>query len=216
MKKLISVFFTGTIVILCGAVFTKCNSSDYNKDEVSTPVLPDSTVTKPDSMPMMSDTINQPMRADSASMDMNNSSMNRDTGLKSTKSGKVRKPRISIILPTRKSGAMDMDKDGYYSNVEVLPAFPGGQRSLEKFFEDNIVYPDPASENGTEGLVTLNFIVDERGKVFNPVVTSKKLGDGIEEEAIRVFNQMPVWTAGKIKGNNVKTRYSLPIRFQIN
>ena len=108
------------------------------------------------------------------------------------------------------------DKDGYFSNVEVLPAFPGGQKALENFFDKNIQYPAEASDNGVEGIVRIVFSVDELGKVSSPNVVSQNIGYGIEKEAMRVFAKMPTWTAGKIKGKNVKTRYTLPVNFRLD
>ena len=204
-----------------GAIFffASCNSTDYNNSEVAPPVN-DSAVKKE---PLMGDTgtgnhINMADSVSNKMIDSTSALPAKDTSTKVLQIKKAKKGKVSIALPAVKpaTGAMNMDKEGYYSNVEILPSFPGGQKALETFFEDNIVYPEVASDNGTEGTVTLNFIVDERGKVFNPVIAGKKIGDGIDEEALRVFNKLPVWTAGKIKGNNVKTRYSLPIRFRIN
>jgi periplasmic protein TonB len=135
-----------------------------------------------------------------------------------TKAGsKAKKGKVSIIVPDQKANttAMEMDKEGYYRNTEILPAYPGGQKALERFFEDNIVYPAAATDNDAEGTVKLSFAVDENGKIYNPIATGTPIGYGIEEEAIRVFKKMPTWTPGRIKGKNVKTRYTLPIRFQM-
>ena len=140
-----------------------------------------------------------------------------DTASKTKTGSKAKKLKVSIVAPDSKANttAMEMDKEGYYKNTEILPAYPGGQKAMERFFEDNIVYPAAASDNNAEGIVKLSFAVDENGKVYNPVATSTPIGYGIEQEAIRVFNKMPTWTPGRIKGKNVKTRYTLPIRFQL-
>ncbi|MBC7508831.1 MAG: TonB family protein, partial [Ferruginibacter sp.] len=79
----------------------------------------------------------------------------------------------------------------------------------------NIEYPSEATDNGVEGTVNMNFAVDEKGKVYAPKITSDNIGYGIEKESLRVFAKMPTWTPGKIKGKNVKTRYTLPIKFQL-
>lgn len=146
----------------------------------------------------MNDTINR-NRADSSAV---------------KKTGVVRKAKVTIVLP-KVTSKMEMDKEGYYSNADVLPSYPGGQRELENFFTNNIEYPQRATDNGTEGSVDISFLVDENGKVSSPSVVSKKVGDGIEEEALRVFNKMPAWKPGQIKGKNVKTRFTLPVRFQL-
>ena len=131
-----------------------------------------------------------------------------------TKKGK--KGKVSILMnDIKSSGDMKMDKEGYYASTEILPSFPGGQKALERFFENNIQYPESAIENGVEGTVNIKFAVDEKGKVYSPKITSNNIGYGIEAEALKVFGKMPTWTPGKIKGKNVKTRYTLPITFQL-
>ena len=44
----------------------------------------------------------------------------------------------------------------------------------------------------------------------------KKLGWGLDEEAIRVVKSMPAWTPGKQNGKPVYVKFTLPIRFQLN
>ena len=130
---------------------------------------------------------------------------------------KSRKGRISIGKNDEThSRSLTADKEGFYQNTEVLPSFNGGEKGLENFFEKNIQYPEQATENNAEGTVLLNFAVDEHGKVYAPKIISKNIGYGIEKEALRVFDKMPVWLPGKIKGKNVKTRYTLPIKFQLD
>ena len=131
-----------------------------------------------------------------------------------TKKGK--KGKVTIALNDTK-GAVDMnvDKEGFYANTEILPGFPGGQKALANFFDKNIQYPQDATDNGIEGTVKMNFAVDEKGKVFATKLLSDNIGYGIEVEALRVFDKMPAWTPGKIKGRNVKTRVTLPITFTL-
>jgi TonB family protein len=125
------------------------------------------------------------------------------------------KIKVMVTLPLIGEGAMVADKEGYYTNTEVLPSYPGGQKELERFFEKNLQYPADAEDNGIEGTVKLNFAVDENGKIYSPVVTTPNIGYGVEQEAIRVFNKMPSWTPGRIKGKNIKTRFTLPVTFKL-
>ena len=121
-----------------------------------------------------------------------------------------------MISPAPKSTAkMEMDKAGVYSNVEVIPSYPGGYKGLQKYFDNNLEYPAEASNEGVEGIVNVTFTVDENGKLSSAQTMGDKLGYGLDEEALRVVNKMPVWTPGKLKGQNVKTKYTLPVRFQL-
>lgn len=130
-----------------------------------------------------------------------------------SKKGKKGKVSMSMDEPKASGNTDVVDAEGYYTNI--YPAYPGGNKALAGFFEKNIEYPQTASDNGVEGTVIISFTVDEKGKVGAPKVTSKKLGYGLEEEALRVFNKMPSWAPGSLKGKNVKTRYTLPVRFQL-
>ena len=125
------------------------------------------------------------------------------------------KGKVIIIEPVKTTGAMEADNTGVYSNVEYIPAFPGGNKGLQTFFNKNIEYPEAASNEGVDGTVNVSFIVDEAGKLTYPSTTGDKLGYGLEEEAIRVVGKMPTWTPGKLNGKNVKTRYTLPVRFEL-
>ncbi|NCI45871.1 energy transducer TonB [Sediminibacterium soli] len=128
-----------------------------------------------------------------------------------------RKGRIILAsLNTQASDRMEADREGVYNRAEIMPAYPGGEKELRKFIERNIVYPEAALDNEVQGTVKISFAVDEQGRIYNPGVISPRLGNGLEDEALRVVRQMPKWTPGQIKGKNVKTRFTLPITYQIS
>lgn len=114
------------------------------------------------------------------------------------------------------NAAIEMDKEGIYNRAEIKPSFPGGEKALAKFIQDNIVYPETAIDNGVEGTVEVIFAVDENGKVYTPRLKGVKEGYGLDEASLTVVGKMPKWNPGQIKGKNVKSYYSLPISFVIN
>jgi TonB family protein len=183
MKKSIQSFF---VIVTAAGVFTSCNSSSDYVDSTATSTTPpfsDTAVTASNNT-MITDT----------SMA---SKMNDSVGIKKAADKKMKKAKVLIEMPTAKYSErkLEMDKQGYYNNAEVLPSYPGGQNALENFFNNNIEYPQQATDNGTEGVVKISFLVDENGKITSPEIVSKKIGDGVEEEAMRVFNKIPSWTA---------------------
>lgn len=199
------------MLLVAGFFVAGCSNADYNKEGET------NTANEMDSIMVNHDTAmnsgNMTMMDSSATVGANGEKV---AAAKPGASKTVKKGKVTIVAaPADKNTAMDVDKEGYYRNTEVLPAFPGGQKALERFFEDNIQYPEAATENDAQGVVTLTFAVDENGKIFQPQPVGNKIGYGIEEEAVRVFNKMPRWTPGKIKGKNVKTRFTLPINFQL-
>lgn len=130
-----------------------------------------------------------------------------------------KKGKVSAAYTTSGSNSTSVKiakgKDGVYSQAEKMPEYPGGESALSKFVENNISYPQDAIDQNTEGTVKVNFVVDEKGKVVNPMVEGKSLNKGLDDEAIKVVKQMPAWKPGMVKGKPVKTRLSLPVTFKL-
>ncbi len=98
--------------------------------------------------------------------------------------------------------------------VEEMPSFPGGDARLLEFLYRELRYPSLALESKIQGLVVVQFIIDENGNITQPSIT-RGIGGGCDEEALRVVKNMPVWKPGKQRGRAVKVRYNLPVRFQL-
>jgi periplasmic protein TonB len=130
---------------------------------------------------------------------------------KKKKKGKVTAASSADDTKTK----MEKDKMGYYNYTEVLPAYDGGQTAMENYIVNTIQYPEDAINNNVEGVVTVQFGVDENGNVSNVSAIGNKLGYGLEEEAVRVVSNMPKWKPGQVKGKNVKTWRTLPINYRL-
>jgi protein TonB len=99
--------------------------------------------------------------------------------------------------------------------VSEMSTFPGDADAMNKYLSKHLRYPSTAQRKGTEGLVVLSFTVGATGEISNIEVV-KSLGDGTDEEAVRVVKSMPKWTPGKQNGRAVPVRLTLPIRFAIH
>lgn len=142
------------------------------------------------------------------------SSTTQNTTAKKTAKGKA-SIDLSETSTGNGNGKMEKDKEGVYNRSEIMPSYPGGEAALEQFVQNNLQYPQQALDNGVEGRVVVSFDVDEAGKIYRPMIVSKKIGYGLEEEALQVVKEMPQWNPGKIKGKNVKTKFTLPISYQL-
>ena len=172
------------------------------------------------------DSIQAKMTADSmnASQNMNNSaSQNTYTTGKGKVNPAKKNGKGMVVLQSDKAAdeaytnmVIEQDAQGIYNRAEIKPTYPGGEAALAKFIQDNIVYPDPALDNGVEADVNVVFAVDENGKVYTPMVKGERTGYGLDEAATNVVSKMPRWNPGQIKGKNVKSYYNLPISFKIN
>jgi len=105
--------------------------------------------------------------------------------------------------------------NGYtYKDVSKVPQFPGGDKALMNYLVQHIKYPIIDQENGYQGKVVVQFVIDRSGKVKDPkVVTS--VSPGLDREALRVLSQIPDWIPGEINGKKENIYYTLPFVFEI-
>jgi len=88
--------------------------------------------------------------------------------------------------------------------------------ALGRYLGAHIRYPHLAAENGIEGVVYVQFVVDYEGNIKDVKLTGARKGGGLDEEAMRVIRGMPQWKPGKQNGRPVSVLYNLPVRFQLN
>ncbi len=101
------------------------------------------------------------------------------------------------------------EEEDFFVVVEDMPELIGGLAELQR----QIRYPEMARRAGIEGRVYIQFIVNERGEVEDPVVT-RGIGGGADEEALRVVSQAQ-FRPGLQRGRPVRVQYSLPIVFRL-
>lgn len=105
-------------------------------------------------------------------------------------------------------------EESVFDAVEQMPEFPGGRDQLIKYYESNLRYPKVAIENGIQGRVIVQFIVNTDGSISDATVI-RSVDPACDEEALRVINSMPHWTPGQTNGKNVRVRYTLPVAFRL-
>lgn len=98
--------------------------------------------------------------------------------------------------------------------VEQQPSFPGGPAALNSWLRENIKYPVVAAENGVEGRVTVQFVVERDGSVSGAHVV-KSVDPSLDKEALRVVSRMPKWIPGKQNGQSVRVKFFVPVTFRL-
>lgn len=116
--------------------------------------------------------------------------------------------------PQRQSDTPQMVSDQIFTVVEVMPEYPGGQGELLKYLAKGIKYPVIAQENGIQGRVTASFIVEKDGSIRN-VEVIRGVDPSLDAEAIRILSDMPNWTPGKQRGQDVAVKYTVPVTFRL-
>ena len=101
-----------------------------------------------------------------------------------------------------------------FDHCEQMPSFPGGDAELMKFLHDHMKYPAVAEENGIQGRVIVNFIVERDGSISNAQI-KKSVDPSLDKEAIRLIKSMPRWIPGKQDGIEVRAKYTVPVSFRL-
>lgn len=116
----------------------------------------------------------------------------------------------------------------FFKVVEEMPQFGGcddlkskderkicSDKKMMEFIYSKIKYPSLARENGIEGIVVIQFLVDKKGDISHAKIV-REIGGGCGKEALRIVNQMPAWSPGKQRGVPVKVQFNLPVRFRLD
>jgi TonB family protein len=103
-----------------------------------------------------------------------------------------------------------------YKFVDAMPEFSGGDKALQKFLVDNIVYPESARESNIEGRVLVGFIVEKDGRLSNFTIL-ESVHSILDNEVLRVIKLMPNWIPGTLQGRMiVRTQFQQPVLFQLH
>lgn len=101
-------------------------------------------------------------------------------------------------------------EDQYFVAVEDMPEPVGGLAAIQRA----VVYPEIAKRAGVQGRVYVLAYVNEKGEVTKAEV-QKGIGAGCDEAAVAAVLKAK-FIPGKQRGQPVKVRVSIPIRFQLN
>ena len=119
------------------------------------------------------------------------------------------------IAPPVEAPVEEEEEEVIFVVVESMPEFPGGQQAMMKYVAENIKYPVIAQENGIQGRVICQFVVEKDGKVSDIQVVRSSGEASLDKEAVRVINSMPKWKPGKQRGKPVRVKYTLPVNFRL-
>ena len=111
---------------------------------------------------------------------------------------------------TVKSNTEETNK--VFDVVDEMPEFPGGMQALIQYLTNTVKYPEESESKGEQGRVICTFVVEADGKVSNTMI-AKGVTPALDREAERVVRSMPNWTPGKLNGQNVRVKYTLPVTF---
>ena len=98
--------------------------------------------------------------------------------------------------------------------VDEKPSFPGGESAMKSYLNSNVKYPDVAQENGVQGRVIVESIIEKHDSMSD-VKVIRSVDPSLDREALRVVKAMPKWTPAKLKGIPVRTKCTTPVVFRL-
>lgn len=116
------------------------------------------------------------------------------------------------VVSEKPSAPVDTSK--IFEIVEAQPEFPGGVNAMMEFISSNVSYPEIALDNGIEGTVVVQFVIEKDGSLTDVKIV-RDPGGGLGQEAERVIKMMPKWKPGTQKDSPVRVKMSAPIRFKL-
>lgn len=108
----------------------------------------------------------------------------------------------------------DGDSDDNLSSTVEMAAPAGGRRAFKQYLEKNLHYPEQALENKVEGRVTIQFAVESSGNLADFKVI-KGIGNGCDEEVIRLIQQGPKWTPTKRNNESLRDHVKVRMKFEL-
>ena len=131
-------------------------------------------------------------------------------------------------------------EDAYFDMVEQMPQFPGGDAAFNQYMAQHVRYPKVATENGVEGTVTVQFIVEADGRITHVQAvdspsdeadakvyaygTSDKQSSqdeddeghrALREAAEELFRGMPPFEPGRQSGKPVRVQMTKKVSYAL-
>jgi protein TonB len=107
------------------------------------------------------------------------------------------------------------DIDEIFASVQIEAKFPGGLDAWKRFLERAMSnYPERAVENGTQGVVKVQMVVDKEGMITD-VKALNDPGDGLADYAVNIIKKGPHWIPAEQNGRKVSYRFVQSITFQL-
>ena len=99
--------------------------------------------------------------------------------------------------------------------AEKMPSFEGGdQNTFSRWVQSTLKYPPIALDNGVEGKVRVQFVVEKDGSVSHVTVV-RGVDKELDAAAVKKIESSPKWTPGMNSGRSVRVYINMTVSFQI-
>ena len=105
-----------------------------------------------------------------------------------------------------------------YADVDVKPMFlnsPDPRTFMERWVYQYLKYPSYCVDNGIQGRVLVDFVIDEKGEVRD-VKVARGVHTLLDEEALRVVSASPKWRPARHRGKKVRVALTVAVEFRLS
>ena len=109
----------------------------------------------------------------------------------------------------------ESQQDTTHFAFDVEATYYGGADSMQRWIQQNLVYPQEAIELNEQGRVYVSFIIEKDGSV-STVRIERGVSQSIDQEVKRLVSAMPKWVPGEFDGYKTRTKMRLPLNFNLD
>ncbi len=117
-------------------------------------------------------------------------------------------PKVKSEVYNDVVSVSDCDSRPQFLNSSDISQF------MQKWVYAYLRYPESAIEEGVQGRVVVDFIIEKDGSVTNVRVV-RGVDQRLDDEAVRVISASPKWRAGRVNGERVRTSMTVPVEFKL-
>ncbi|MDY6298205.1 MAG: TonB family protein [Alloprevotella sp.] len=99
------------------------------------------------------------------------------------------------------------------TEVPEMPQFPGGEKELMRFLDNEIAYTAQHISRHIEGEAEVAFIVDKTGKVCEARLL-RKVQPELDRSILQAVEKLPQWKPGRVGGRPSDVRIRIPVHFK--
>ena len=122
----------------------------------------------------------------------------------------------SFAQKSHHSGSVHNEEtDTICTSPDQMPKFPGGLQAMYEYIDKNMKYPESARKDYVQGRTYCHAVINKDGSVSDVVVVKSSGRGDLDEEAVRIVSNMPLWDPALLEGKEVRAICTIPVTFRI-
>jgi periplasmic protein TonB len=116
----------------------------------------------------------------------------------------------TVFASQLRSQKLSIERPAIDSKLNQIASFQG----LGKYIGEHLKYPELAKENGMEGIVEAEVVINSMGAI-SAVKIIQGLNFGCDEAVLKVLSNMPAWNPSLKNGMPIAQKLTVTIKFSL-